>query len=355
MASETPTAVVQRGSDLVIEGIQLPALKEHQVYVKVERAAFNPTDRLAFDLNAFGDGAVLGCDFTGVVTRTHPSVTKLVPGDRIAALVWGGEIKGLGAYSTHSIADERISYKVPASINNDQASAIPLAANTAWLALFSSDCLAISQDPSVPKPHLLIWGASSAVGYYAIQIARLHGIVVATTCSPQNFEQAKEAGATNVFDYRDDDVVSKLQAALPQLTHIFDTIGNPTSSATAARVIGTRPGALCTVRPNKGHTEDVPQNIKVTDVFVFSAFPTPHTYRGLKHWPPHMENYQLSATLYDRLPALIGDESLKPLQTTNLGDLSPISVRRAMDMNRAGQVSARKLCFQVGKALTKLI
>lgn len=68
-----------------------------------------------------------------------------------------------------------------------------------------------------------------------------------------------------------------------------------------------------------------------------------------------MENYQLSATLYDRLPALIGDESLKPLQTTNLGDLSPISVRRAMDMNRAGQVSARKLCFQVGKALTKLI
>lgn len=105
MASETPTAVVQRGSDLVIEGIQLPALKEHQVYVKVERAAFNPTDSafarfqlyiplsfigLAFDLNAFGDGAVLGCDFTGVVTRTHPSVTKLVPGDRIAALVWGG-------------------------------------------------------------------------------------------------------------------------------------------------------------------------------------------------------------------------------------------------------------------------
>jgi hypothetical protein len=68
-----------------------------------------------------------------------------------------------------------------------------------------------------------------------------------------------------------------------------------------------------------------------------------------------MENYQLSAALYDRLPTLIGDGSLKPLQTTNLGDLSPISVRRAMDMNRAGQVSARKLCFQVGKALAKMI
>jgi NADPH:quinone reductase-like Zn-dependent oxidoreductase len=44
MASETPTAVVQRGNDLVIEEIELPALKEHQVCVKVECAAFNPTD-----------------------------------------------------------------------------------------------------------------------------------------------------------------------------------------------------------------------------------------------------------------------------------------------------------------------
>ncbi|KAH7140650.1 chaperonin 10-like protein [Dactylonectria macrodidyma] len=351
MASESPTGVVQRGSELFIEEIQLPALKEHQVCVEVQSGAFNPTDRLAFDLNAFGDGAVLGCDFTGIVTRTHPTVTKLVPGDRVAALVWGGEIKGLGAYSTHAIADERISFKVPTGIENDQASAVPLAANTAWLALFSSDCLAISRDPSAPKPHLLIWGGSSAVGYYAIQIARFHGIVVTTTCSPRNFEQAKEAGATHVFDYRDEDVVSKLQATIPRITHIFDTIGNATSSAIAAKAIGTGPGMLCTVRPGKANTQDVPPNIKVSDVFVFTAFPTPHTYRGSVHWPAHPENHRLSAELYDQLPELLGDGSLKPLQTTNLGDLSPITVKQAMDMNRAGQVSARKLCFQVSKQL----
>ncbi|KAH7144547.1 chaperonin 10-like protein [Dactylonectria estremocensis] len=355
MSSESPTGIVQRGSELLVEEIQLPALKEHQVCVEVESAAFNPTDRLAFDLNAFGDGAVLGCDFTGIVTRTHPSVTKLVPGDRVAALVWGGEVKGLGAYSTHSIADERISFKVPANIGNDQASSVPLAANTAWLALFSSDCLTISRDSSAPKPHLLIWGGSSAVGYYAIQIARLHGIVVTTTCSPQNFEQVKEAGATNVFDYRDDDVVSKLQATLPQITHIFDTIGNAKSSATAAKAIGTDPGMLCTVRPGKANTQDVPPNIKVSDVFVFTAFPTPHTYRGSVHWPAHPENHRLSAELYNRLPTLLGNGSFKPLQTTNLGNLSPTSVKQAMDMNRAGLVSARKLCFQVGKTLRWLI
>ncbi|KAM0310408.1 hypothetical protein ACHAPQ_012497, partial [Fusarium lateritium] len=92
-------AIVQRGKAFAEENITLPALKEHQVYVKVEYAAFNPTDRLACDVNAFGDGAVLGCDFAGTVVGAHPSVTKLQTGDSVAGFVWGGEIKGLGAYS----------------------------------------------------------------------------------------------------------------------------------------------------------------------------------------------------------------------------------------------------------------
>lgn len=125
----------------------------------------------------------------------------------------------------------------------------------------------------------------AAVGYYAIQLARLHGITVATTCSPRNFDFVKEAGATYVFDYNDPDVVAKLQSALPNLEHVFDTIGNVDSSATSTKAIGTRPGRLCTVRPGKANTSDVPSNIKVTDVFVFTAFLHPHTYRGLFNWP----------------------------------------------------------------------
>jgi NADPH:quinone reductase-like Zn-dependent oxidoreductase len=40
-------AIVQRGKGFAQESITLPPLKEHQVYVKVEYAAFNPTDRKA--------------------------------------------------------------------------------------------------------------------------------------------------------------------------------------------------------------------------------------------------------------------------------------------------------------------
>lgn len=48
MSGRTCTAVVQRntptGSVLIDEKVQLPSLQEHEVLVRIVRAAFNPTD-----------------------------------------------------------------------------------------------------------------------------------------------------------------------------------------------------------------------------------------------------------------------------------------------------------------------
>ncbi|KAK7452588.1 hypothetical protein CaCOL14_004503 [Colletotrichum acutatum] len=339
------------------------------------------TTGLALDVDAFGDGAVLGCDFVGTVTQAHTNVSRLQVGDRIAALVWGGEsfrdspalcpvyksltgvltlslhftgeIMGVGAYSSYCIADERISFKVPNTVESSKASAVPLAANTAYLALFSEDCLGFSRDVSITKPPVLIWGGSSVVGYFAIQLAKLHGYPVATTCSPHNFDYVKNAGATHVFDYNDADVVMKLQTVVPTLSHIFDTIGNASSSAMAAAALHGRAGVLCTVRPGKANTEEVPSNIKVTDVFVFTAFPTAHTYRGLVHWPVSMPNHLLSAELYERLPSLLESNAIKPPPVKLLGRLSPQTVNEAMELNRGGKISAEKLCFDVSSTFGK--
>ncbi|KAK1712205.1 uncharacterized protein BDZ83DRAFT_723700 [Colletotrichum acutatum] len=329
------------------------ASKVGQVYVSVEWAAFNPTDRLALDVDAFGDGAVLGCDFVGTVTQAHTNVSRLQVGDRIAALVWGAFLINLELHRSYCIADERISFKVPNTVESSKASAVPLAANTTYLALFSEDCLGFSRDVSITKPPVLIWGGSSVVGYFAIQLAKLHGYPVATTCSPHNFDYVKNAGATHVFDYNDADVVMKLQTVVPTLSHIFDTIGNASSSAMAAAALHGRAGVLCTVRPGKANTEEVPSNIKVTDVFVFTAFPTAHTYRGLVHWPVSMPNHLLSAELYERLPSLLESNAIKPPPVKLLGRLSPQTVNEAMELNRGGKISAEKLCFDVSSTFGK--
>lgn len=91
---------------LVKEGLPLPTPSPGQVQVKVSHVAQNPTDGFAlrlfrpkcshsivqcFDSNAFGDGAVLGCDFVGEVTELGDEVTQLALGDIVAGLIWGGE------------------------------------------------------------------------------------------------------------------------------------------------------------------------------------------------------------------------------------------------------------------------
>ncbi|CAG8301831.1 unnamed protein product [Penicillium salamii] len=247
---------------------------------------------LAFDLHAFGDDAVLGCEFVGTIVQVHPSVSKLAVGDRIAALIWGEAPWRTPADNrrTYCIADERIAFKIPDSIGSPSACAIPLAANTAYLALFSKGSLNLPQAGAGPDRSVLIWGGSSIVGYFAIQLARLHGFTVVTTCSPSNFDFVKKAGATHVFDYADPHVAMKIRGALPQLAHVFDTIGNSTSSSTASGCLKDGIGALCTVRPGKTNTDGVPENVRVTDVFVFTAFPTTHTYRGLAYWPVSAES-----------------------------------------------------------------
>jgi NADPH:quinone reductase-like Zn-dependent oxidoreductase len=51
---------------------------------------FDTSAVLSLDSNAFGEGAVLGCDFAGRVSRIGPDVTSVKTGDRISGFIWGG-------------------------------------------------------------------------------------------------------------------------------------------------------------------------------------------------------------------------------------------------------------------------
>lgn len=103
-------AIVQHGEKLVVEEATLPEVKEHEILIRVHHAALNPTDGmlrlrafsrrlltdplvLAFDLEAFGDGAILGCDFAGTVEALGPDATKFSVGDKVASFIWGGKAR----------------------------------------------------------------------------------------------------------------------------------------------------------------------------------------------------------------------------------------------------------------------
>lgn len=234
-------------------------------------------------------------------------VTTVKVGDRIAGLIWGGEVPGLGAYSQYTIADEKICFKVPDNISSAGAATVPLAAGTAWLALYSETCLNIPRTGKNATP-ILVWGGSckpqiprlsylpeshhfsASVGNYTIQLARIYSIPVVTVCSPKNFNLCKKLGATHVFDYRDADIIAKIKYAAPNIQHVFDTIGDETSSVTASQAVSEKGGVLCTVRPGKLFTEKVDSRVNVTDVLVWTVFLKDHQYKEFK-WPVSLRSF----------------------------------------------------------------
>ncbi|OJJ79071.1 zinc-binding alcohol dehydrogenase family protein [Aspergillus glaucus CBS 516.65] len=339
------TAVVVRVPDgqspkLSKEDIRIPSPESNQVLVKISHVAQNPTDVQAFDSNAFGDGAVLGCDFVGEVVELGNGVTRYVKGDVIAGLVWGGEIKGLGGYSQYCLADERISFKVPGALSREHASTVPLASATAWLALFSKDCLAIDRSSGAT---VLVWGGSSSVGLYAIQLATITGLNVVTTCSPKHADLVRSYGAKHIFDYKDPQFVEKIKKAAPGLKYVFDTIGQSTSSATASNLLAGN-GGLCTVRPGKANTENVADGTKVTDVLVWTAFLKDHAYGEFK-WPASKADHELCSELLEKVPEWLDKGVVKPSNPKVLSGLDKVG--DGFQEYRDGKISAYKIVYKV--------
>ena len=111
--------------------------------------------------------------------------------------------------------------------------------------------------PSNPTPShanspILIWGASSSVGQYALQILTHWGYKnLIGTASPQHHSYLKTLGASQVFSYRDEDVSEQINKAFPNdIPFIFDCIGSKSGSlAHLAKIArkGTRVAVLLPV------------------------------------------------------------------------------------------------------------
>ncbi|KAM0343273.1 hypothetical protein ACHAPU_008723 [Fusarium lateritium] len=340
---EVPGVPEDAKPELVKKEISPPMLEPHEVLVKVSTVAQNPTDVQAFDLNLFGNGAVLGCDFTGTVERLGKDASKVAEGDTIAGLLWGGEVKGLGAFSEYTKAHESICFQVPKGISLQEAATIPLASLTAWLAFFSKDSLNIDRNKS--DTTVLIWGGSSSVGQYAIQIAAIFGFKIITTCSPHSFDLVKSLGATDVLDYNDANVVKSIKDAAPGLRYVFDTIGNKTSSVTASQAIDENGGTLCTVRPDKSFTEDVTKQTKVTPVLVWTAFNRVIQYKKAQFLASE-EDHKLGIEFNEKLPGWIEEGKIKPNKPKVLpGGLD--GVVKGFQEHRDGKISGYKLVYEL--------
>lgn len=157
-----------------------------------------------------------GVDFAGEVVATGGGeVGGYYPGARVFGAV--SPFRRAGTCAEFVCVTPREVAPTPASIGDEEAAALPVAAGTAVQALAGEGRLS-------PGMRVLVNGAAGGVGHYAVQYARHVGAHVTATCGPDNVAFVRALGADEVLDYTREDYT----AAAAPFDLIFDTTGHAT-------------------------------------------------------------------------------------------------------------------------------
>lgn len=264
--------------------IPRPTAGPGEVVVKVRAAAVNAFDLMAragrYQPNKGKFPHVLGADFGGEIVEIGPEIDRpLQVGQRVTAW-WvvpcgyceqclGGhwnrcalDYKYLGAH-LHGAYAQYVKLPainvvpIPDEMSFEEAAAFPTAFGTAWHML-------VTRAQIQPGETVLIQAAGSGVSAAGIQIAKLAGAsVFATASTAEKLARARELGADEVINYREQD----FQAEVMRLTGkrgvdvVFEHVGGDVFEASVRSL--TRGGRLVTC----GGTADYQVSFNIAYVF----------------------------------------------------------------------------------------
>jgi len=224
---------------LMLASVPLPVLKAGDVLVKVEAVSLNYRDG---EVAQNGMGVPLTFPFTpasdmaGTIVAVGEGVTRFAVGERVisicisgwvdgAPLSWavaptqGGPIPGMLAEYVATPAEWCV--RSPKSLTPAQASTLPIAALTAWMALIELGHVHAGQTVVVQ--------GTGGVSLFAVQLAAACGAtVIVTSSSDEKIERAIKLGATHGINRSR---VPEWQSAVLELTdgrgadHILEMAG----------------------------------------------------------------------------------------------------------------------------------
>jgi NADPH2:quinone reductase len=309
MAQGMMEAIVHAGPRVEVTTSPIPAPGPGQLLIKTYYAASNPKDWKRPTLA--GQPAMnQGDDVAGVVHSLGPNTHGFVLGDRVAALHCPGAL--FGTYAEICVVEAWAAWHVPATMSMAQAATIPLAAMTAGVALWRELGAPWPWTPG-PREPIVIYGASSAVGAFAVKLAKIAGLspVIAIAGNGRKFVESMldaELG-DRVVDYRngEETTVNAIKTALNGRTVrcTVDAISTSSSQKILGKVVDTATGMakIATVLPlNPVDDMQGIQRSFTMSTFVFSDTERADVGANSNRW--------LGATITKLLEMLVTDGSL---------------------------------------------
>ena len=197
-----------------------PKPKDNEVLIKVHSSTVNRTDcgfrSAEYFISRFWTGLLkpknqtLGCEFAGMIEEIGKSVTTFKKGDK----VFGFNDKTCGGHGEYlTLAENDAVTIMPSNINYDEAAAITEGAHYALV-----DIRAAKVERG---QHVLVYGATGAIGSAAVQLLKHFGAKVTAVCNTKNVDLVKSLGADIVTDYQTQDFTKTEN----KFNFIFDAVG----------------------------------------------------------------------------------------------------------------------------------
>jgi NADPH:quinone reductase-like Zn-dependent oxidoreductase len=217
---------VHEGGGLRFEQVPDPEPRPGEALVELRCAGLNRRDLLVSQgVYPYPLPLIPGSDGAGIRRDTGDEVV-IMPALRWGPReeVGGPEFEVLGGPTDGTYAEliaipEENLYPKPEHLSWEEAAAFPLAALTAYRALFVRGKLQAGET-------VLVLGAGSGVSTFAIQLAHQEGArVIATSSSEEKLARARELGAEEGVDYASGDWVAAVKE-LGGADLVLDSVGS---------------------------------------------------------------------------------------------------------------------------------
>jgi putative PIG3 family NAD(P)H quinone oxidoreductase len=197
----------------------VPTPQAGEVLIRVVAAGVNRPDLMQRSGAPTPPGTpdVLGLEAAGIVVALGSGVDEFAVGDRVMALLNGG------GYAEYCVAQAAHCLPVPTGLALERAAGVPEAAFAVWHNLFELGRLRSGDT-------LLIHGAASGVGSFAVQCAHAAGArVIATAGGPHKVAMLQALGVWRAVDRHVEDFVCVVNDCTEGrgVDVVLDNVGGP--------------------------------------------------------------------------------------------------------------------------------
>ncbi|KAG7284209.1 hypothetical protein NEMBOFW57_010572 [Staphylotrichum longicolle] len=354
----TQAAVLQqgRGKLAVVHDAPVPKILPGWLLVRNVAVSLNPCDfKMAarFPTPGLKDGV----DFAGIVVAIGDRVTGYSVGERVFGCVPSNkqDDSESGSFSEFVKVEAIYTLRMPPDMTFETAMALnPACICTVALALHQSLGLPATPDEAAELGNtmadtILVYGGSSSVGLLAIQMLKLLGHHVVTTCSPHNFQLVKDYGADAVFDYRSKTCAADIRAYTKnKLRKVIDPFGEAATTSLCYEAIGRAGGIYCsleTYQQSLCTRRTVKHSLIMGPAILGRGVLLPDPY-GV---PPDPSLHEWSKRFFRSLQGLIDEGKIKPLPAETLQPGGFETVLSGLEILKAKKVSGRKLVVRISQ------